>query len=292
MGPGSNEMKTQDVGTRGAVFEFDDPYLTNVYLINAIDHVFICDTFCGPLSMEHIKAYIDEIGAATKPIVVFNSHHHYDHIWGNCAFEDDIKISTTHCRNEILNSGAEALEKYGDHKKGDVRIVLPSDLFETRRLFSRDKVEFFYTPGHSVDSASCIDMEDRVLFVGDNVESPIPLLYSSDLVSYATTLQGYLEMEWDCYVPSHDPPSRDKDLIKENLDYVERLSVWDFRVSDIQEAAKIRHCSNLLEIACDLGSELESGPARDHYAEALQLLEDQYYPKHEDKIVQFRKILS
>ncbi|UCE08947.1 MAG: MBL fold metallo-hydrolase [Candidatus Thorarchaeota archaeon] len=285
-------MRILDVGNRGAVFEFDDPYLTNVYVINSIDHIFICDTFCGPKSMDHIKTYVREIEASTKPIVVFNSHHHYDHIWGNCAFEDEIILATTQCKNEILNSGAEALERYNSHMKGEVRILLPTDSFETSRFFSRDGVEFFHSPGHSADSASCFDKEDRILFVGDNVESPIPFLFSSDLTSYATTLKSYLDMDWGCYVPSHDPPSRARVLIEENLDYVEQLSVWDLRISRVSENARIRHCSNLLEIAPGLGAELEVGSAREQYADALQFLEDKYYPEHEDMVVRFRKILS
>ncbi|MHA1935168.1 MAG: MBL fold metallo-hydrolase, partial [Candidatus Thorarchaeota archaeon] len=67
-------MKIQEIGNRGAIFEFDDPYFTNVLVINGTETVFVCDTYCGPDSMKPIIDYINKIDASSKDLVVFNSH--------------------------------------------------------------------------------------------------------------------------------------------------------------------------------------------------------------------------
>jgi cyclase len=213
-------MKVQRVGKRGIVFTFFelDNYPTNVFVSEGLNHMFVCDTFLGPVSMEEIKTYIryhfEEI-----PYIIFNSHSHWDHIWGNCAFESLI-ISHDLCRKTIAREGKLELEQYEEYAQGNVKIVLPTVTFKKSILFPDDDIKFFYTPGHTRDSASCLDYTDNILFVGDNVEAPIPYLFYDDLREYTHTLQEYLDLRANVIVPGHGTIP-DESLIRENLDYVE-----------------------------------------------------------------------
>ena len=72
-------MKVQEIGTRGLLFTFDDPYKTNLYAMNGEKFLFICDTFLGPDSMNEVIVELKKKGFFPKPVIVFNSHHDYDH---------------------------------------------------------------------------------------------------------------------------------------------------------------------------------------------------------------------
>ncbi len=212
-------MNVKEIGKRGILFTFYelDSYPTNVFVIRGKTHTFVCDTFLGPASMEEVKSYL-RYHYGENPFVVFNSHSHWDHIWGNCAFQS---IITSHslCREAIKKEGESELQQYEEYKQGDVKIVLPNLTFKESIFFPDENVEFFYTPGHTVDSASCLDHEDNTLFVGDNVEAPIPYLFHRNLAEYVRTLQTYLDFR-AFTIPGHGVPCSES-LILENLEYVE-----------------------------------------------------------------------
>ncbi|MHA1666582.1 MAG: MBL fold metallo-hydrolase, partial [Candidatus Thorarchaeota archaeon] len=169
-------MKVEKISSRGLFFSFEDPYYTNVHVILGNYHVFILDTFLGNDSMRLVQKTIAEEGHSDKPIVVFNSHADYDHYWGNGAFKDAMIIGHEQCKSRILAEGEASLVKYADHQRGVIELIPPNRTFQETLRFEKDGVEFFHTPGHTLDSASCYDMVDKILFVGDNVESPFPYL--------------------------------------------------------------------------------------------------------------------
>jgi glyoxylase-like metal-dependent hydrolase (beta-lactamase superfamily II) len=211
-------MKVQKIGTRGLVFTFFelDNCPTNVFVVHGRTHTFVCDTFLGPHPMEKIINYVAH---ENNQFIIFNSHSHWDHIWGNCAFESLI-ISHRACREIIIQEGESELEQYRKYTQGDVKIVLPTVTFTESISFPDEGIHLFYTPGHTRDSASCLDCVDNTLFVGDNVEAPIPYLDYDDLTVYTYTLQTYLTMNPDTIIPGHGNIA-DKSLVQENLEYVD-----------------------------------------------------------------------
>ncbi len=264
-------MKIIEVGSRGLIFEFEDPYLINVYVIMCENRVYICDTFCGPASMSKIIERVRENGYKDQQIRVFNSHHHYDHIWGNCAFQETKIFSHHKCRDLIEERGQGDLVEFNEHKKGDVRIVMPSMTFSEEIIFHDDCVKFFYSPGHTVDSASCMDMQDRVLFVADNVEAPVPYLYNADFGTYLKTLERYNETDWDYMLSSHDHLMHDDVLLRQNMKYLNDLLRWDVSINEFSERAIATHVMNLIEIASELNIESDS-IIKHHYARVLEFV--------------------
>lgn len=215
-------MHTQKIGKRGTLFTFYelDNYPTNVFVISGNCYTILCDTFLGPASMEKIKQLTN------KEFIVFNSHFHWDHIWGNCAFFSSLIVSHNACRELIAQEGESELQQYAEYAQGDVTIVYPNVTFTECILFPDEDVQFFYTPGHTKDSASCLDLTDNTLFVGDNVEAPIPYLFYEDLTAYIRTLQTYLDINPETIIPGHGLPC-DTSLIRENLAYVEAFKAND-----------------------------------------------------------------
>lgn len=220
-------MRINKVGSRGYVFTFDElkstefNCTTNIYLIDGNKHIFICDTFLGSKYMMKIKKFIDE-NLNDNPIIVFNSHADWDHIWGNCFYKDNTIISHIKCRENIKKYGLEEFYEFKVLHEEDMKIVLPNLTFKERLEFHEDQVDFFYSPGHTECSSSCIDKKDNIMFVGDNVESPRPCISWNKIDIYKNTLENYLKINASIIIPGHGDIT-DNDLVYKNLRYIKNI---------------------------------------------------------------------
>lgn len=222
-------MDIKQVGKRGILFTFYElknsnyDCVTSVYVINGNKHFFICDTYLGPSYMKIIREYL-EGNFGKKEYIIFNSHSHWDHIWGNCEFKDCTIIAHEKCRASIIKDGEEELVKHIEEFAGvDIKIVTPNITFDNKLKFEEEGIEFFYSPGHSEDSASCYDYIDNTLFVGDNIDDPIPsFLCWNDLERYIDTLEQYETIGADIIVQSHGDITTN-DIVGENKEYLIKL---------------------------------------------------------------------
>ncbi len=243
-------MDIKKVGKRGLLFTFfelknsDYDCVTNVYVINGNNQFFICDTYLGPFYMKKIKTYL-ETHFGKKKYVVFNSHSHWDHIWGNSEFRDDMIIAHVTCRESIIKDGVEDLKHHiRAFAKDDIEIIVPNVTFDGKLILDEEGIEFFYSPGHSADSASCYDHIDQVLFVGDNVDEPIPsFMCWHDLERYRDTLNQYIEIDASIIVQSHGDVTTNA-IVKQNITYLERLISHD-EITFTHEVALKKHLANI-----------------------------------------------
>lgn len=246
-------MKFEKISSRGFLFSFEDPYYTNVHVILGNNYVFVLDTFLGNDSMKFVQNKIAEEGYAGKPIVVFNSHADYDHYWGNGAFKDATIVGHELCKARVIAEGEASLLKYADHQRGKIELIPPNRTFQETLIFEDEGVKFFHTPGHTLDSASCYDIVDKVLFVGDNVESPIPYLNLPNFDQYIQTLESYLKFDWKLMIAGHDKPLKNSDLVKKNIDYLRNFRDWILDLDSMSTQELHRHVEhNLKTIKDDL----------------------------------------
>ena len=96
-------MAIRQMGERGFLYTFDDDI--SVYLIAGSKGTIICDTHLGPASMEEVRDFLVSRNEP-DPVMVFNSHSDWDHIWGNCAFPGSCIIAHETCRQRMLERGA------------------------------------------------------------------------------------------------------------------------------------------------------------------------------------------
>lgn len=220
-------MKIERIGSRGVFFTFgegDAPfeYSTSVYLINAGKRLFLCDTHTGPKSMETVKKYITDNGWGDKELIIFNSHADWDHIWGNCAFEASTIVSHIKTKKRIEEEGAYDLEKMSRFHNGTIELKLPNLTFDSALSYEEDEVEFIYAPGHTEDSSICYDRKDSVLFVGDMIEAPHPLVSFHDLQSYLHSLEKIKNYSAEIILSAHSGIVS-QELLKGNTDYIKGL---------------------------------------------------------------------
>jgi glyoxylase-like metal-dependent hydrolase (beta-lactamase superfamily II) len=69
---------------------------------------------------------------------------------------------------------------------------------------------------------------EKTLFVGDNVEAPIPYLAHMDLHTYVKTLEEYLEMDSKIIIAGHGGVIEES-LIEGNIAYIEAFMRNDLK---------------------------------------------------------------
>lgn len=243
------QVTLTEVGKRGILFSFKKPYFTNVYAILADNAVFIIDTFLGPEAMELVKEAIEKKRAIQRYIIL-NSHADYDHFWGNQSFKGSDIYAHEMAYHRIQREGRSFLQLYNSHQLGEVVITKPNILFTDQVYFIDERVLFFYSPGHTDDSVSVYDIKDRVLFVGDNIEKPIPYVYSTQIDRYIETLKDYLNYTADYIISGHDPIMTDTYLIEQNITYLTKLSSFSVSLDDLTSSKhQAIHWSNLISLA-------------------------------------------
>lgn len=219
-------MEIKKIGSRGTLFTFaDGGFSTCMYLIIGKKYNFLIDTYRGPDAIEEVKDYI-EFNSPDKPLLIIYTHSHYDHTWGACAFEKKTVIAHEKCDKFVREEEPAFLEQHSELASGKVELVFPDMVFKNSLVFPSEGLEFFYTPGHTIDSISCFDSVDKVLIAGDNIESPIPYLLSEDLVTHRDTLNKYLERDYDYLIASHDGIISEK-LLLDNINYITAVIAGD-----------------------------------------------------------------
>jgi glyoxylase-like metal-dependent hydrolase (beta-lactamase superfamily II) len=173
-------------------------------LILGNKHNFLIDTGLGSLSVEPVQEVLNN---SLKPLVVINSHYHWDHVWGNGVFKGSTIISHNLCREILEQKWEKMLEENGRYIFGTIEKELPNLTFQNELYFPEDKIKIFFTPGHTADSISVLDEQEKILNVGDNIgdnlDEIVPGLECEKDI-YLNTLNIYKSIDFDTCVSSHN----------------------------------------------------------------------------------------
>lgn len=180
---------------------------------------FVVDTLLGPRDMEPAKALLRE-RAGERRVVVVNTHHHWDHVYGNAAFPDEDIVAHRTCPRLITAHSTGADESVPVPPPEGV--PLPTVTFGDRLSFADDDetVHLIHTPGHSEDSIVVFLPRARLLFAGDTVEWPLPnLARRGGTEHWVRTLRQLKQLPADLIVPSHGP-AMGKEIVDANERYL------------------------------------------------------------------------
>jgi len=206
-------MKPVKISERNIMFTepMGKEYDLNIGLILGSKHNFIIDTGLGSGSVKPVIDYIDN----KKPIIVVNTHCHYDHIWGNFIFKDSIIIGHPLCRELQDKHWDGVVKDFADQIDGEVHKCLVNTTFEGRLNFPEDNITIFTSIGHSGDDISVFDAVDKVLYAGDNIgdtEDDIIPWISTDLETFQKLLELYKKYDFHYCISGHNKPQT-KDVI-------------------------------------------------------------------------------
>jgi glyoxylase-like metal-dependent hydrolase (beta-lactamase superfamily II) len=182
----------------------------------------VVDTLTGPRDMDPVREFLAAEGGDRR-LVVVNTHHHWDHVFGNAAFEDADIVAQRACPRliqAVLQGGGESLRVAPPEG-----VPLPNVTFGDRLTYvdEGETVHLINTPGHTEDSLVVFLAGSRMLLGGDIVEWPLPnFSQRSGAEEWVRTLRQLKQLPADVIVPAHGP-AMDKQLIDANERYITSL---------------------------------------------------------------------
>lgn len=146
--------------------EFKHPEEVISYLIVGDNQGLLFDTGLG---IENIYKVVKSI--TNLPIIVVNSHDHYDHIGGNKYFQKIVKL-----------------------KNNSTLVIFPF------------KFLVIPTPGHTPDSICLYEINEKLLFSGDTIyPGPIYLHFKqSNFGNYKVSIKRLSELKLKAIFPGHN----------------------------------------------------------------------------------------
>jgi len=207
------------------------------YLILGQERAILLDTGMG---IADVRAEVETL--TNLPVVVVNSHSHYDHIGDNhrfddvWAFDDDGEIayierglSPAECRRFLPPDSYTSLPPGFDPTTYQIQ---PSQV--TRRLRHLETIELggrtltvHHTPGHSPASICLLDSQDGLLFTGDTFYPG--MLYAhfddSDFDTYLRSFEYLVGLMGNVshLCPAHNEAYAPKEILARVLDSLRQI---------------------------------------------------------------------
>ena len=264
-------MKVKKIGSRGILFNLpSQPYSVQIYCIDTPKYLFIIDS--GVVlenQMVDVKQYLEENNLLAKPVIIFNTHCHLDHIAGNGVI-DSVLIIGHRLSLQGFQDTVDLLNKYDDYKEAAKNIVFPNLVFEDRLIFEDEGIEFFHTPGHTEDSASCYDRVDKVLLIGDSLVSPLPSINWYELDIFIETLESYKKIDFSKIVLGHEIVLEDTKFIDESIEYIKRFKVLEVDFTGFEEYHGLMYRWGLINIAKNLQKDGRNDEAKVFFLKAKE----------------------
>ncbi|MDP9986462.1 glyoxylase-like metal-dependent hydrolase (beta-lactamase superfamily II) [Arthrobacter oryzae] len=211
-----------EVGTHNYVLVTEGSLL-NTGLILGSERAMVIDTGCGPRQGREI---LDAVRRKTSlPLVVVNTHPHYDHFFGNAVFaEDGVAEFWAHenCAREIdqrgdLQRGQVArLEPQMSTREGkNVELVVPNAIVKDQPVLvdlgDQTATLFYLGRGHT--DGDLLVGTSTTLYVGDLVEQGAhPSFEDSYPEEWADVLRhiSALRHRYEFLIPGHGTPCSDQ----------------------------------------------------------------------------------
>lgn len=192
------------------------------YLLVGREKALVIDTGVNPANL---RAYLETL--TDKPIMATNTHGHIDHTTCN-GFFDEVYMQPEAIKDvnfgKNSESGNETLAGIPDYSPIPIREGYLFDL-------GGRHVKVFETPCHSPGDLMFLDVENRLLFTGDNLEvGQVLIFYGNDEIG--GTVKRHLEMlkkmeayydAIDFICPGHNGSPIHKSVLKDFIENDERV---------------------------------------------------------------------
>lgn len=196
---------------------------TNAGVIVGDDSVCVIEGLAVP---RHARDLIDDVRRVTsKPVrYVIDTHSHWDHAFGNEAFEEATVVAHRLARRELEEFGEEQRRRVvarGDGfetEVGGVRIRLPDLTFNEQLSlhFGGRAIDLHYLGrAHTAGDVFVHLPDERVLFTGDVAQvRRFPFVADGYLRDWVETSTRSLALECERFVPGHGPMGTPADLVE------------------------------------------------------------------------------
>lgn len=174
------------------------------------------DTMCG---LGDLRGLVESL--TSLPVIVVNSHGHFDHMGGNRQFEE-VYLNAEEW--SIVENTRDYLEMISQNMGRDLSETRPSYYMMERIRTIEEGMTFdlggvtaeaIALPGHTPGCIGLLLKELRTLLVGDALSPQMCLFFpeSLELEVYQNTLQKVMGLDFDCWIQGHFPRLFSRELI-------------------------------------------------------------------------------
>ncbi|MHA2132114.1 MAG: MBL fold metallo-hydrolase [Promethearchaeota archaeon] len=212
----------------------------NLFLILGSHSALLIDTGCG---LFPLKPIINDL-VKEKPLLVINTHGHFDHVGANYEFDEIIihneeskSISIPTDISFLKDSSKEITKRFEETKytllpANNIKTVEDNEIIELGEVSLR----VIHTPGHSNGSISLLSNKGE-LFTGDTAHYGAMYLSKEDFPTHLASLSRLLNLYRDNknikIYPSHEEFEVGKGLLIDLSEGIRNIeNIWDTRVRD------------------------------------------------------------
>jgi glyoxylase-like metal-dependent hydrolase (beta-lactamase superfamily II) len=226
------------------------------YLVIGKEKAALIDTGCGIGNVRTLSEEFTEL-----PIMIVNTHSHYDHIAQNYMFEE-VAIFDAPSARQAAENGCSKAEMSHLLAEGMLWKPLPEDFDPgnyrvppfTVTWWLRDgdiidlgdrRLEVLHTPGHSPDSICLLDKDAKLFWTGDTFYTGAIYVHlpGSDLNAFINSYERMIALSqlYERLMPSHNETWLNKTMLEEVL-----VAAQDIRagkaeyVEGLEEGTRIR----------------------------------------------------
>ena len=206
------------------VRRFDHPFDHNVGLVLGAEQALVTDSRTNPREADELVAEIASV--TTLPVGwLFNTHHHWDHTFGNQRFVGSPIWGHRRCAETLIEIGEttkkEISEAYPDEESyREVVITPPTEVFEESAsidLGNRVVELVYYGRGHTDNDA--VLHTGGVTFAGDLVEEGSPPSFGDSFpIAWVETVGRLAAAANAVIVPGHGAPVDSEHLVVARFD--------------------------------------------------------------------------
>ena len=148
-------------------------------------------------------------------LILFNTHPHGDHVFGNHVFASDTIIGQQALKDTMIATGGQTLEMFKQRPElasllGDVVITPPSVTFQETKTLQIGGIEVqlhHFGVAHSASDSVAWLPQTRVLFAGDLLfNNLVPVLpVGSDVSNWIVVLEKLEQLNAQHVIPGHGP---------------------------------------------------------------------------------------
>jgi glyoxylase-like metal-dependent hydrolase (beta-lactamase superfamily II) len=197
------------------------------YLILGSQRALLFDTGLGIGDIRSVVRHLTEL-----PVTVLNSHTHFDHIGGNSQFNEILAANTAYTRRNSRGASHVELQEIlapgrlcGSMPRNFKRDSYAIPPFHISRFVKDDetidlggrKLEVLRTPGHTPDSLSLLDRQNKLLLTGDTFYAGPIFLYvpESDVTAYKRSIERLAKLvpELELVLPGHNTPAEKPEML-------------------------------------------------------------------------------
>ena len=183
-----------------------------VYLLIGDEKAALIDTLYGYGDLRKIVESITD-----KPVMVFNTHGHFDHTGGNSFWPE--AYMSEYAAKEAKRAFSEDLQKIAEsHAYPDYEIhtVNDGDIIE----LGGHTLEIIKIGAHSPGSIAILDKTERILYAGDELEAGQVLLGRTSVPEHLESMEKLKsrEAEFDFINSAHNGTHLTKDYIDDFIE--------------------------------------------------------------------------